>query len=146
MLINSAGSSAGGSTCTPCPDGHYCPGDDQQYECAAGLVSAEDYGSCVCADSMMTIVDDVCVCSPLSTLVDQACQCVANAVLIGNSCQCDTGFEFDASANECVACAANYYKDHVGNDACSPCRVNSGTGLLSVCNTDPAPYGDFVCV
>lgn len=80
-----------------------------------------------CADPLMIIVDDVCVCSPLSTLVDQACQCVENAELVGNTCQCSAGFEYDISANECLACSANYYKDHVGNDACSPCRVNSGT-------------------
>lgn len=39
---------------------------------------------------------------------------------------CPPGQELDGNS-ACIPCAKNYWKGHHGQEACSPCRVNSGT-------------------
>ena len=136
----------GDHSCSPCrvnsgTDGQ--TGSNSENLCLCNSGYELDVGSnvCTCADPLMILVDNSCECSAASTVYSggSGCQCVANGELIGNTCQCSAGFEFDASANACVSCDANYFKDHVGNDACSPCRVNSGTNIPPTCLTNPYP-------
>lgn len=60
---------------------------------------------------------------------------------------CPPGQELDGNS-ACIPCAQNYWKDHHGQEACSPCRVNSGTdgqtgsNAANLCKCIPGYYNE----
>ncbi|KAL8275639.1 hypothetical protein Esti_000590 [Eimeria stiedai] len=94
-------------TCTPCPEGFYCPGSERDEETGAQVEAAK----VKCPQNMTT--------SGVGAVSSDDCVCGAGAYRL-----------FSGTADEtsvCEPCPINTYKEGTGNAACRACAVNSGT-------------------
>lgn len=143
---------AGNASCSSCPADQYQPATNaaaclQCHDDAFSEAGSERLENCKC-NSGYTQVEgpacSACFAGKFSDPLTQLCincsggtfsinpgvlscsVCPANSLSHEEphvACQCDAGYVLDNAT--CVACAANYYKDHFGATDCQACQSNA---------------------